>query len=357
MKLLITILITFFFSNSLWASSKVKIALIISLDAKEGKAFFNGTKYDVNQRIEKEFQKHFEPSDFEIEIVRDANLEAVWKTLHDTSVQGIFYVGHANSEAKISNGGPLASASIIADKNMFNIKNVFQSVHSNLRYLAFLSCNSEGIIQKFIDKNYYSNAPGLKIKSFDKNVELKAGLSELIYNEDNQLVKRLSYDELFPSAGPCDGLESQTDSALSECKIRAVKSQILKMNPDILKNTFAASKLNSNFIIARTIPYDGNQEAVLPTLIMIGERVIGFFEKAKLGQSQSITANITNEELKNKSLITIESGAPSTMLKSKIIMGELEVQSFKNYCQVDGLRNSKGELLGVGKNIYRLECY
>jgi hypothetical protein len=345
----------FLVSTNAKAFEKVKVAVIISLDDKEGKAFYNSSHYDVNQRIEKEFKKYFDPETFEIVVIKNATLSSVWETLHDISFQGVFFLGHAGS---VSNDNSVTSPSIIADQNMYNIKNAFQSVHANLRYLAFISCNAQGIIQKFIDQKYYANAPELYIKSFDKKVELESGIRELVFDEKNPLIEHQSYDELFPLGGPCDPYNFQSDADLAACKERAIKMKAQKANLKILDKTYTDKTINFNFQIERAIPSDAKGENVQPTLIMAQERVVGFFGNAMPGEHQVIKVNLTNEELKGKVSIVNDSGAPSSKIKNMVALGVLDMRAMtpKTSCEFKGIQNSKGELLGVGKNIYDLRC-
>lgn len=353
MKAFILLMTALFIATSAIAQDKVKIALVISLNDKEGKAFFNSSKYDVNQRVEKEFRKYFDPETFEIVVVQNATLSSIWKTLHDPSLHGVFFMGHAGQ----TNSTTVMSPSIIADQNMYNIKNVFQSVHANLRYLGFLSCNAQGIIQKFITQNYYANAPELSIKSFDKNVELSSGIKELVFDAQNPLIEHQSYDELFPLNGPCDVYNSHSDADFNACKERAIKTVPQKANLNILKEAYENKTPSPNFQIERSIPMDAKMENVQPTLVMAQDRVLGMFDRARPGEHQVMRVSLTKEELQGKISISNDSGAPSNKAKQTLELGVLDMRPLgKMSCDFKGVQNSKGEMLGVGKNIYNLNC-
>jgi hypothetical protein len=347
MKFVIVCLLAIFFSQMALADNIAKVALIVSLDDKDGKAFFNGPNYDVSKRIEKDFKKYFDPKDFEIVVIKNATLASIWKTLHDPTYHGIFFVGHAHS----SSIGAI-NTKLIADQNMYNVKNAFQSVQANLRYLAFLSCNAEGIIQNFIEKNYYANAPELRIKAFNAPVELSKGLEESILNPSNPLVKFQTYDEIYPHGGPCQfGETSNIDE--KTCEKNILKTKKLRSNPDLFKKFYADKTERGNLIIKRVIPNEAVSFNVQSTLIMANEKVIGFFDKGMPGEIQTI--RVTAEE---RVTLSNDSGAPSTKMRSDIVLGELEVSGINDqYCELDGFRNSKGELLGVGKNVYQLKCF
>jgi hypothetical protein len=337
-------------------SNKLKIALIISLQAKEGKAFFNNNSYDINARIEKEFKKSLDLNSFELVVVKNATLASIWNTLHDPSIYGVFFVGHAGVMPKNQSNNILSIPSLIADQNLYNVKNAFQSVHSNLRYLALISCNAEGILQSFIDKGYYENAPELKVMAFDKKIEFSEGIKEVLYDKGNPLVKAESYDDLFPISGPCRINDDLNQTTVEACKENAISRRKLKANLEVLNKRYEDISLQNNFTFTRVIPAGVNLKDIQPTLILANNRVIGFFDQANPGSIQSLNAHLSDEELTSKITISNDSGAPSTKIKSTTILGELNLTTENDNCELQGIRSLNGQLLGIGKNVYNLRC-
>lgn len=309
-------------------NSKLRVAIIISLNNNEGKAFYNGQNYDVSKRVEKEFLKYLDKDAFELVVIKNATLETVWRTLHDRSIYGAFFLGHAAVEANTTS--PITAPSLIADQNLYNIKNVFQSVHSNLRYLALISCNAKEILQGFINKGYYDNAPELKVMAFDKKIGLAEGVRDVLFDQSNPLVKHEGDNKLF--------------------------HRKLKINPDVFNETYIEPIAENNFQLKRILPIQAAQENVQSTLVLANNRVVAFFNSGNPGTTQTINIQLFDSELNNKISLVNDSGAPSTRLKSNTILGELKILPTFNYCELKGLKNSQGELMGIGKNIYDLNC-
>lgn len=338
------------------AQEKARIALLTSLDPKDGKAFYNLPGYDNNQKIEKEFRKHFDTTSFEIVVTHRATLGDVWSTLHDPKVTAVFFVGHAGEETEFGNNHSLSAPAIIADENLNDLKNAFQKVHPNLKYLAVISCNSKSIIDTFIKDNSYSNAPDLVIKTFDHKVRPLTGLKESIKDAINLIAKDETYDDVFPFRGPC-GDYGDEYLGKDACIKYALENRKLKANPNLFRNNLNDNDRNSNKLtIKRNIPQDTNEEYVRASLILMNNHVVGFFPKGTPGEEQTIEIDLPDTTSDSPIKLINDSGLNSKIDKSKIFLGELEIVSDNNNCTLKGEKNRRGELLGVGKNYYKFIC-
>lgn len=305
----------FLLLNSLQASGNTKIILLTSIDPKEGKTIFNSRNFNNNLKIEKEFKKSFNPSQFQVEVIHHAGLEDVWNALHDTSADAVFFLGHAGEETAIGSNGGMSAPSLIADENLYDLKNAFQSVHSHLKFLAVISCNAQKILNDFSKKGYYQNASQLKIKSYDKKISIYKGLREAIQEGLNVLSSR-----------------EENDPTSIEDHIEKHKIVITRNNP-------------------ATSP-----ENLFPTLVILSGKVVGFFPKGKPGENQQIEIDLSHEDLNKKLILQNDSGTNSSRKKSNTILGELSINSDELQCIMTSERNSRGELLGISQNYYSLNC-
>jgi hypothetical protein len=351
MKLVLAILIIFI-SIVAQAHEPVRIALITSLNSKEGKRFFNGKDFNNDLKIEREFIKHFDKNEFDILVIHHATLNDVWTTLHDETIQGVFFIGHAGLGATLGNEG-VEAPSIIADYNLNDLKNAFQSVHSNMKFLALIGCNSQFIIDKFIKNGFYSNAPMLVIKAFNSKIEEIDGIREAIFASAKILAKNENYDELYPRGGPCSDFEMDITADL--CRESAIKNRKLKASLVLTQTPIIELGVKAKLVISRNIPTDARAESIYPTLIIINNAVVGFFKKGAPGEVQTI--EIDGEKYKDMNVTVVnDSGLKSSYKKSDINLGELHLDYTDESCELMAQKDNRGELLGVGKNYYKLNC-
>jgi len=316
MKLILTLCIfAWWTSFGAYASDKIKIAIITSLDPFEGKNFFSPGDYNLQLKIEKEFLRRFDHNKFDLKMVHQAKLQDVWQILHDESFEGIFFVGHAGKEF-VSQNGVIATPSVIADKDLDDIKNAFRSVSSNLKYLAIISCNSEEIINKFINEDAYENNPDLITKTFDGKIELFSALRNSI---------KL-------------GQEIFTNNAITRVIYPAEPSN------------------NARLVLQRSIPLDVREEIIYPVVVLANTQVIGFFPKGKPGEVQSINVSLEKVQFSHATTLVVDSGVASSRKKGDVVLGEIQFMTNVQECQLRAERNSRGIIIGIPRNFYKLKC-
>lgn len=289
------------------AGTKPKIAFLTSIDPKDGKLFFQGKSYNNNQKFEKEFRKHFNDADVDISVTHFASIEDIWSALHDKSTSAVFFLSHSSS-GQSKSAGALVSPSLIADFDGNDLKNAFQKVHNNLKYLAVIGCESEAIIDQFRKYETYSNAPDLVIKTFNDKIRPIKGLRDAIKDSREHIV--------------------------------------------VLADEEDQDELSDN-LLSRQIPFNANPESIRPTLILMNKKVVGFFPKGRPGEVQTIGIDLP---LNGKSSLINDSGLSSAHKKEEVTLGELKFLSPQNNCELNAERNRQGEILGIGKHYYRLNC-
>lgn len=305
---LITLVLGLCLSAGSFAGQKTKIAFLTSIDPSDGKRFYHSQTYNNNEKFEKEFRSQFRNGDYEIIVKHFASIEDIWNVLHDETISGVYFLSHSGGSVSSSSGAMKAPA-LIADYEGNDLKNAFQRVHANLRYLAVVGCESESIIEEFKKNKTYANAPQLVIKTFPEKIRPMKGLRDAV------------------SAGI---------SAL------ATTSQVVTVRPDLPRN-----------FLVREIPRDVDEGTVRATLVLMQNKVIGFFPKGKPGEIQRIGID---ETLKHRTSIVHDSGLSSSHKKQEIALGELKLEDLGDDCEINAERNKNGEILGIGKHFYRLNC-
>ena len=143
----------------------------------------------------------------------------------------------------------------------------------------------------------------------------------------------------------------------------ALKDSIFlgKHTLSMLTPTFNEKKDDLNdqdveIIILRTIPTEAPDFAIKPVVIILNERVVGFFPKGIAGETQFAALKLNVEVHTEEQTLILDSGLMGIRRKEDVILGELSIIKPLDNCHLIGEKNSKGEILGITKNYYKIYC-
>ncbi len=305
---LIQIIIILFFSFAAFASPKV--ALLVSLDNPKHRPLFKTKKWKLSSELIEYFQKKMEKAPYELVIFDQADQETLHKELMNPDNIALFWISHAGSFKNKESG--LGMEDVISDFYGKNLKDIFQLIHPNLRYLSVLGCKAEPILNTIKTAGFYEHNNELHIYAKTKNI--------------------------FP------------------------KTEIRRSIDDFKKKFSTFSDINQScpthkgypLHITRTIPLTvdplGQETAVK---ILNRGRLLGLFPKAKPGETQSRTVYLTAEsnyraqDLK----IVVDSGELSK--DNPQLIGSFEISSPALNGNWKAFQDGDGNILGVTHNVYR----
>ncbi len=178
-----------------------RVVLMSSLDTP--RIWYHKKDWEIERPLKKIFKKHFEGSGYEVVIKEKVDQVTLWKELQNPENLAIFWVSHAKGQAQI--GAGINSESAVVDYYGNDVKDLFKTVHKNLRYLGVVGCNAKEMLESFTKNGYYKNNKKLVTHSFDKKVEVRRGLRRSIKYSANALGH---YKNTFGPGGRID-IESE----------------------------------------------------------------------------------------------------------------------------------------------------
>jgi len=187
MKILNLLFIIMSFSFSAYAQ-RTKVVLLTSLFIPEKAPVFYLNNLYINyiDRIEKKFRGHFEKSNYQIEVIHNANQYNLYHTLEDESVEGVFWLSHSSKDTSNETIG-VSMPSRLLDYDLFDVAPILQNYHPNLKWLSIIGCHSK----KILDQLNVNNKNGPVTFVFDKRIDAYRGLkkslkaSQLILNSNS----------------------------------------------------------------------------------------------------------------------------------------------------------------------------
>jgi hypothetical protein len=193
-KLFLAILFTIFSLQG--HALEREIVVLTSIETPKLKPFWRSNNYEISKDIEKQFKKAFDKSGYKLVIKHNSSRENLAFYLQSSKTLALFWVSHAADEASV---GGLDFSSIIQDINGNNVKNIFQKINPNVKFLSLIGCNAKNILEDFKNSGFYHS--DLIIKSFDKKIRLNAGINEaleasaMLLDEDPNSFRKNKHDE------------------------------------------------------------------------------------------------------------------------------------------------------------------
>jgi hypothetical protein len=302
MKRNLLLVLFFILSINLCWSKEGRIVVLTTFQSEEGKSFFNSDDYSVYKRIEGYFAKYSKSTFEKLVFIHKASFIQITRELNNPENIGIFFIGHGgfgnDQTSAIQNTG-------IFDGNDAQIQSVFTSIQKKLKFLALISCNSKGIMEKTMIAAKTSFSADLNVKLFDGKIDVRQGIRESLAQYE-PLMKDLTLDESSEIQDP---------------------------------QRFVSLKLSRK-----------NRTSSVPTLVTINNRMVGVFNGKDL--DQSIEVKISYEELLlSKKLSLVHDSGQGQQVK--LDLGDLEIESG---CRLTPELNRNGKLLGVSKNYFKMDC-
>lgn len=231
---------------------------------------------------------------------------SLYNTLKDPNVVALFWVSHAG----FNESNPLQTSKVIIDHQGRDIKNVFQAVGPNLKFLGLIGCRGELFLNEWKKNMWFSLNPsihtfGRKIKT-DARRGLKKALKFFKKKLREGQINLSQTLDVFPT-------ESRT---LLEVRIERANQEISPLAPVMV--------LQRNRLV--TVISNTSQEQIL---------------KAKL--------NYTNRSLTDLKLI-VDSGFSAN--HNQVNLGRLKVETLNRDIQWKLFQTKGGKPIGKGSHIY-----
>lgn len=165
------------------ASTTPNVVLLTSLETP--RIWYRPKGWKVDGRLEEIFKKHFTKSGYNIVVKHGVDFHELRKQLHNPNNIAVYWASHA---AGTSNGTTGAgSAGAVLSINGKDVKDIFKSVHPNIRFLGLVGCDGQGILDEIARQGHYRYNPNLMTHSFTKKIDARRGLKKSLKASVNQL--------------------------------------------------------------------------------------------------------------------------------------------------------------------------
>ncbi len=164
-------ILLFLFTTQLLATP-AQVVLLTSLETP--KIWFHDKDWDVTETVERRFKKSFSKSGYNIKIIHEATAEDLSTQLKNSQNKGVFWVSHSNVVQEVGLGVEVPDLIYTIDK--VDVKNIFQKIHPNIKFLAMIGCRGKSLFDKFKAQGFYKNNPNLKLFAFKKKVDPRKGI-------------------------------------------------------------------------------------------------------------------------------------------------------------------------------------
>lgn len=169
------LILLFLFTANIFAST-AQVVLMTSI--KTPKIWYHKKSWNVNKTLERRFKKSFKESGYKVKVVHEATATDLSRELQDPKNKGLFWVSHSNQAQQIGSG--IEVPDLVYTINGVDVKNLFQKIHPNMKYLALIGCRGESLLNKFKKEGYYNGNLDLQIFAFKKKVDPRSGLRKAL---------------------------------------------------------------------------------------------------------------------------------------------------------------------------------
>lgn len=287
-RILILILVSLF---SLSLVAKERVVMLVSLDPETNRPPLRTRNWDINEKLEKVFLRKLRKENLELVILPFSRQDELRRELLNPNNHAIFWVGHSNAAAG------LAAAGLYDDRG-FNMKEIFQEVHQNIKFLGLVGCQALPFVNALKESPYWSLNSHLKTYAREKRTDARKGLK------------------------------------------RAIKA-FLK-----LENSSPPICLEKE-VIQVTVKRTSDTELSSARIIRKGQ-LVGVFEKNQTETTIDLPLGLKKSELK----LVLESGAPNNTT-SEFNLGKLEFEAEDENLSWKLFADRNGNPLGFGSHVYR----
>jgi hypothetical protein len=281
-----------------------KIVLLTSLDPEKNRPPLRFESWNINEKLEKRFRKYLRKMEVDLTPVvkHFSTADDLYETLSDDHVKALIWVGHAGFQE----GQGISQTKTIVDYQGRDLKNLFQAVGPNLRYLGLVGCRGKLFLDEWNAEGWFKNTPHLLTYGRKVKTDARKGL-------------RLAMKEL---------------------------KELYKKKPDLMAFPVVAQPVGSDEILI----YRSNKDENPMESIQILQRgkLVGYLPSSDTDQTLKIRLNLNSSSLQNK--IISDSGF-SALGKADINMGILDIEGESSRWKL--FQTATGKPIGVGKHIYR----
>ncbi|MCR9203875.1 MAG: hypothetical protein NXH75_04815 [Halobacteriovoraceae bacterium] len=301
-QFLTLLMLLIFQSASLFAHDK--IVLLTSLDPEKNRPPLRFESWNINEKLEKRFRKYLRKMEVDLTPVvkHFSTADDLYETLSDDHVKALIWVGHAGFQE----GQGISQTKTIVDYQGRDLKNLFQAVGPNLRYLGLVGCRGKLFLEEWNTEGWFKNTPHLLTYGRKVKTDARKGL-------------RLAMKEL---------------------------KELYKKKPDLMDFPVVAQPVGSDEI---SILRSNRDETPMESIqILQRGKLIGYLPSSDSDQTIKIRLNLKSSSLQNK--IISDSGF-SALGKADINMGILDIEGENSQWKL--FQTATGKPIGVGKHIYR----
>ena len=285
----LSFLLILFLMTSIEASSLKRVVLMISLDPEKSRPPLYSKKWNINEKLEKIFKRKFKKEKYQLVTIPFTRQSQLRRELLNPNNHAIFWVGHANSAGEMTSNG-------LYDHKGFNLKEIFQEVHQNIKFLGLIGCRALPYVNALKEKGFWKLNSHLVTYAKDKKVDARIALKRAI---------RVFKKAKFIQAPKCERQE----------KIRIHLTR------------------------------DGS--FLGPTRVLRKGKLITTLEENEDQKEIFLSPNLTKAQLK----LVLETGAPNSTPKDELGLGTLEFDH-PDY-QWKLFADRRGNPIGHGSHVYR----
>ncbi|MFG1493605.1 hypothetical protein [Halobacteriovorax sp. ZH4_bin.1] len=162
---------------------KPNVVLLTSLETP--RIWYKPKGWKIDPKLEKIFKKHFDKSGYNIVVKHSVDFHELRRQLHNPNNIAVFWASHAAGTSQNTTGSNNMGA--VLSINGKDVKDLFKSVHPNIRYLGLVGCDAEGILNEISREGHYRYNPNLITHSFTKKIDARKGLKKSLKASVGQL--------------------------------------------------------------------------------------------------------------------------------------------------------------------------
>lgn len=274
------------------AMAQERVVLLVSLNPETNRPPLRTRGWNINEKLEKIFQKKLKKENFELVIIPFTRQDELRRELLNPDNHAVFWVGHANRADN------LAAAGMYDDRG-FNMKEIFQEVHQNIKFLGLVGCRSLPFVQGLRDSGNWNLNQHLQTYAREKKTDARKGLKRAL--------KAFLKSEL---------------KTPSTCVEREVLPVTIRRSSD---------------------------KALSSARVLRKGKLVGTFQK----DQEQITIHLPLGLKKSELKLTFESGAPNNVSAELFNLGILEFESINPELSWKLFADRNGKPLGFGAHVYR----
>jgi hypothetical protein len=331
MKSILILIFTTLISLQLHAIER-EIVVLTSIKNPRTGPFWRSKDFSITQEIENLYRNSFENSGYKLVVKHAADQLTLQKHLLSDKTLALFWVSHSIGEQSVEG---LSLSSSIQDYYGNDVRDLFQNVNPNVRFIGLVGCESNDIIKRFREQGHYKENQRLEYFGFDKKVHYKKGIQQSI----KQSAKLLDQDpEGFMNAfNKLKRLRSSRRTQRDYVRNEVESIEGLKFLDDLVeKKVEKGIKLE----IRNSSPY--------PLLrVNVGDHFLGIL-KPHAGIQSFTIPEVEARSSRIKVVVSYDSRDKGDSIV-------LDLSTPEKESQVDYFKKPDGTILGKSGNIYYLK--